>query len=162
MGQLRRRTGGEDVQASITASFRAGLLRMSQLTEIIEAFQSVDADTRLDLLLDYANNLPPLPEMYRSDAVRAMGRIHECMTPVFLFMEKDAGNLRIHAEVAEEAPTVKGFVSILVSAFDGRPCAEAAAAPADLLKLLGLDGQIRMNRAIGLSAILGRVKNAAA
>ncbi len=134
---------------------------MSSLSEIIETFQSVDADTRLDLLLDYANNLPPLPEKYRDDAIKSIGRIHECMTPVFLFMEKDAGNLRIHAEVAEEAPTVRGFVSILVNAFDGRPCEQAAAAPTDLLKLLGLDGQIRMNRAVGLSAILGRVKKAA-
>mgnify|MGYP000134071928 CR=1 FL=1 len=134
----------------------------STLAEIIETFQSVDADTRLDLLLDYANNLPALPEKYRDEAVRDLGRIHECMTPVFLFMEKDAGNLRIYAEVAQEAPTVRGFVSILVSAFDGQPCQDAATAPADLLKLLGLDGQIRMNRAVGLSAILGRVKKAAA
>jgi cysteine desulfuration protein SufE len=134
---------------------------MSSLSEIIETFQSVDAATRLDLLLDYANSLPPLPERFRDDAVKSLGRIHECMTPVFLFMEKEAGNLRIFAEVAEEAPTVKGFVSILVSSFDGKPASEAAAAPDDLLKQLGLDGQIRMNRAVGLSAMLSRVKRAA-
>ena len=134
---------------------------MSQLAEIIETFQSVDAQTRLDLLLDYSNNLPALPERFRDEAIKSIGRIHECMTPVFLFMEKQGGNLRIYAEVAEEAPTVKGFVSILVGAFDGQPCEAAASAPSDLLKQLGLDGQIRMNRAVGLTSILNRVKKAA-
>jgi len=135
---------------------------LSSLSDIIETFQSVDAETRLDLLLDYANKLPALPAQYQTEAAHDMARVHECMTPVFLWIEKDAGKLKIAAEVAEEAPTVKGFVSILVDAFDGRPCDEAASAPSDLLKLLGLDGQIRMNRAVGLTSILSRIKKAAA
>ena len=131
------------------------------LSDIIEAFQSVDAPTRLDLLLDYANSLPPLPAKYQSAAAKEMARVHECMTPVFLWFEKENGHLRIAAEVAEEAPTVKGFVSILAKAFDGSPCTEVAAVPMDLLQKLGLDGQIRMNRAVGLTAILARLRHAA-
>ena len=132
------------------------------LADIIDVFQSVDVETRLDLLLDYSNQLPALPQQYHAARDEGMGRVEECMTPVFLWTEKDAGRLRIFADVAEEAPTVKGFVSILVSAFDDAPCAEVVDAPSDLLKQLGLDGKIRMNRVVGLSAILARIKRAAA
>lgn len=134
---------------------------MSSLTDIIETFQSVDAETRLDLLLDYANNLPPLPAKYQDQAAHDLARVHECMTPVFLWTQKEGGQFRIYADVAEEAPTVRGFVAILIKAFDGGPCEEVLNAPSDLVKQLGLDGQIRMNRAVGLSAILGRIKRAA-
>ena len=136
-------------------------LEMNTVHDIIDTFQSVDAETRLDLLLDYANNLPALPAKYQSAAAKELARVHECMTPVFLWFEKENGCLRIAAEVAEEAPTVKGFVSILTQAYDGAPCAEIAAVPMDLLQKLGLDGQIRMNRAVGLTAILARFRNAA-
>ena len=132
------------------------------LNDIIDVFQSVDAETRLDLLLDYSGRMPKLPEKYQSQAAHDLARVQECMTPVFLWMEKEGDKLRIFAEVAEEAPTVKGFVSILIAAFDNQPCADVAAAPTDLVKQLGLDGQIRMNRAVGLTAILSRVRRAAA
>lgn len=132
------------------------------LDDIIEAFQSVDAPTRLDLLLDFANQLPPLPAKYVAERDAGVGRIHECMTPVFLWTEKDDGRVHIVADVAEEAPTVKGFVSILVQAYDNASPDEIAAAPMDLVDRLGLAGAIRMNRAVGLAAIIARVKNAAA
>lgn len=132
------------------------------LADIIDVFQSVDVDTRLDLLLDYSRQLPTIPERFNEARDEGLGRVEECMTPVFLWTEKENSNLRIYADVAEEAPTVKGFVSILVSAFDNSPCDEVAAAPPDLLKQLGLDGKIRMNRVVGLSAILMRIKKAAA
>ncbi|MEX2213024.1 MAG: SufE family protein [Phycisphaeraceae bacterium] len=134
----------------------------ASLNDIIEAFQSVDAETRLELLLDYAGRLPQLPEKYRTQAAHDLARVQECMTPVFLWLEKDGDRLRIFAEVAEEAPTVRGFVSILIAAFDNHPCDEVNQSPTDLVKQLGLDGQIRMNRAVGLTAIHSRVRRAAA
>ncbi len=132
------------------------------LADIIDVFQSVDADMRLDLLLDYSRQLPAIPERFHEARDEGLGRVEECMTPVFLWTEKDEGRLRIYADVADEAPTVKGFVSILVSAFDEAPCDDVSTAPSDLLKQLGLDGKIRMNRVVGLSAILDRIKRAAA
>lgn len=135
---------------------------MNRLQDIIETFNSVDPETRLDLLLDFSNQLPPLPAQYKQAAAEGLGRVPECMSPVFLFTEKEDGHMRILAEVAEEAPTVKGFVSIIVQAYDGAPAEEIAAAPLDLVDQLGLAGAIRMNRAVGLSAIVSRIRSAAA
>ena len=130
---------------------------MSKLDDIIAIFQSVDPPLRLELLLDYANRLPPLPEQYRAQRDAGFNRIPECMTPVFLWVEVN-GAVTLHADVAEESPTVKGFVSILVEALSGASAADLAAIPGDLVDRLGLGDALRMTRSMGLSAIVARLK----
>lgn len=134
----------------------------ARLDEIIETFQSVDPEMRLELLLDYSKRLPPLDPAYHAARDAGLHGVPECMTPVFLHVTKENGAVRLHAAVGEEAPTVKGFVGILHKAFDGAPAAEVAAAPPDLVHRLGLAEVLRMNRTVGLSAIVSRIKAAAA
>lgn len=83
----------------------------------------------------------------------------ECQTPVCLIVESVQGRVRIHVDVGEEAPTVKGLISILVAAFDRQPVQALAEIPAVLLSRLGLQDVIRMNRAMGFSAMIGRHKS---
>ncbi len=115
---------------------------------------------RMELMLDYARRLPPLPDRLRDQRDAGLNRVPECMTPVFLWVEQEDGAVKIHVEVAEEAPTVRGFLSILVEAFDGARSDEVAGIPTDLLERMGLSDLIRMNRAVGLGAILMRIKRA--
>jgi cysteine desulfuration protein SufE len=84
--------------------------------------------------------------------------VHECQTPVFLWTEVDSGAARLVAEVAPEAPTVKGFVAILVDAVNGRPVDEARELPDDVLERMGLADVLGMMRSRGLRAIMSRVK----
>jgi cysteine desulfuration protein SufE len=128
------------------------------LEETIQLFQDADVALRLELLLDYANRLPPLPERLRAASARGMGRVAECQTPVWLFVEEEGGQVRVYAEVAEEAPTVRGFVAILAEAYQGATAAELAAVPEDLIERLGLSALLRMTREAGLHAILWRLK----
>ena len=132
---------------------------MSKLAAIIEEFQDLDASERLDLLLDFAEKLPELPEAYQAEREAGLHRVPECMTPTFLWVQCISGRVSIHAYVAPEAPTVKGFVSILVDAFNGTLPAEFAAAPADLLHRLGLAELLGMNRLRGLNAVQQRLRN---
>jgi cysteine desulfuration protein SufE len=81
---------------------------------------------------------------------------------VFLFLEAEQGRVRIYADVAEEAPTVRGFVGVLVQAFDDGPIADLAAAPSDLLYQIGLEQALSMTRAVGLNAIVWRLRREAA
>jgi len=136
-----------------------------KLEEISELFQSVEPDMRLELLLDYANKLPALPERLREASDSAQHRVRECQTPLFLWVEpSEAGDSRvdIHIDVAEEAPTVKGIASIIVQAYSGAPASQVTEIPNDLLNRLGLGEAIRMTRIVGLSALLGRVRREAA
>ncbi|MFW6060747.1 MAG: SufE family protein [Phycisphaeraceae bacterium] len=136
-----------------------------KLNEITDLFQSVEPDMRLELLLDYANRLPPLPERLLAEADSDAHRVHECQTPLFLWVEPSAqgdDRVDIHIQVAEEAPTVKGIASILVEAYSGQPAAEVTEIPSDLLNRLGLGEAIRMTRIVGLSALLARIRREAA
>lgn len=130
---------------------------MAKLDEIASTFRSVDTGLRVQLLLDYARKLPPVPGRLRDGA--GDHRVHECMTPVYLWMETDEqGAIRLFIDVAEEAPTVRGIAGVLVAALDGAPAQDYEALPHDLLRALGLDGIIRMNRVVGIAALIGRIR----
>ena len=135
---------------------------MPTLETLIPRFQAADRNTRLETLLDYSKKLAPLPERFEAEKQLGHNRVEECQTPVFLWVEVDGGRVHIHADVPRESPTVRGFVSLLVRTLDGRPPAEVARVPNDLLDQLGLTEVLGMTRTQGLSAILGRLKRAVA
>ncbi|GDX95924.1 cysteine desufuration protein SufE [Planctomycetia bacterium] len=129
-----------------------------KVAEIVGEFADLDGREKLELLVDYANGLPPLPAAYEARKAVEDRRVHECQTPVFLWTECESGKARLVAEVAPEAPTVKGFVAILAAAVNGRPVEEVAAIPDDLLDRIGLAPVLGILRARGLQAITVRIK----
>jgi cysteine desulfuration protein SufE len=129
-----------------------------RLDSVIAEFADLDAREKLQLLVDFAKGLPPLTAEYQARKAAEDRRVHECQTPVFLWMEADDGKARLVAEVAPEAPTVKGFVAILAEAVAGRPLAEAAALGDDILERMGLADVLGMMRARGLHTITSRVR----
>jgi cysteine desulfuration protein SufE len=132
---------------------------MQRLEDIADVFQSVDTQMRLELLLEYSNRLPALPEAYHALRDAGLNMVHECQSPVFLMVGVEDGVVRVRADVPREAPTARGFTSVLVEAFDGADPADVAAAPPDILHRLGLAGLLGMQRTRGLSAIYARVRN---
>jgi cysteine desulfuration protein SufE len=131
----------------------------SRITEAVEEFADLDGREKLELLVEYAAGLPPLPAEYQAKKAAAEGRIHECQTPVFMWMTTEpAGGASLVADVAPEAPTVKGFVAVLRQVVAGRPAAEVAEIPDDLIEQLGLADVLGMLRTRGLRAITARVK----
>jgi len=130
----------------------------ARLAAIIGEFADLDSREKLELLLDFAAGLPPLPPEYEGRKRVEDRRVHECQTPVFLWAERRGETAMLVAEVAPEAPTVKGFVAILADAINGRPVSEAAAIPDDILERMGLADVLGILRARGLRAILARVK----
>lgn len=129
-----------------------------RVDEIVAEFSDLDGREKLELLVDYANGLPPLSAAYEARKASEDRRVHECQTPVFLWTEVEQGMAHVVAEVAPEAPTVKGFVAILAAAVNGQPAPEAAAIPEDLLERLGLAEVLGILRARGLRSITARIK----
>lgn len=129
-----------------------------RLDEIATEFADLEPRERLELLLDFAEGLPELPKSLRDERDRGEHRVHECMTPVYLWVVGENGHVRIHAEVAPEAPTVKGFVGILVDAFSGGTPEEILSVSPDIIRRLGLVEALGMVRMRGLSAILNRIR----
>jgi cysteine desulfuration protein SufE len=132
---------------------------MPTLDEIAEPFRMVDRDMRLELLLEYTDKLPDLPEEYASMRDAGLDMVHECQSPVFLHVEVEDGTVQLFPHVPREAPTARAFVSILYEAFHGATPEAVADAPSDVLRRLGLSKLLGMQRTQGLSAIYGKLKN---
>ena len=130
-----------------------------KLDEIIEEFQEADFQETLAMLLDYSEGLAKLPEEFEEARDTGYNRVAECETPVFIFVRLEDGKVRIFADVPEESPTVRGFVALLVDAFDGSTPDEIENAPGNLLNSLGLAQKLGTRRMFGLSAVYARIKS---
>ncbi len=129
-----------------------------RLAEIIAEFADLDVRERLETLLDFAESLPPLPERYRAERDAGEHRVHECQTPVYLWVEVADGQVKVYGDAAPESPTVKGFLAILVDAFSGAKVEEVLSVGPDLLSKLGLVEALGMVRMRGLQAILHHIR----
>jgi cysteine desulfuration protein SufE len=135
---------------------------MPSLENLIPRFKAVDRQTRLETLLDYSKKLPPLPQRFEAEKALGHNRVDECQTTVYLWVEVDQGRVHIYADVPREAPTVRGFVSLLARTLEGAPPEAVAQLPLDLLDQLGLSETLGMTRTQGLTAILHRIKKSVA
>ena len=131
---------------------------MNKLEEIIEQFRDADFQETLELLLDYAEDLPGIPDELDGELENEANRVPECETPVYLWVGVNGDIVNIYADVPPESPTVKGLVSILVTAFNGVSPGEVESAPADLLSQLGLAQKLGTRRMYGLGAVYSRIK----
>jgi cysteine desulfuration protein SufE len=134
---------------------------LPQLEKTVRRFAASDKQTRLELLLDYSRKLPPLPERLIPLRDQGINRVPECQSPVFLFLERENGGVVLHADAPREAPTVRGFVSLLAKAIHGASADDVATLPSDILDQLGLSEALGMTRMHGLSAMVGRIRRMA-
>lgn len=132
------------------------------LDRIIRRFRDSDKQTRLELLLDYSRKLPDLPERFHQARAAGLNQVTECQSPVFLYLEKEGEGVTLHADAPREAPTVRGFVSLLARGIRGAAPSAVAQLPGDLLEQLGLGEALGMTRLQGLSAVVGRIRQMAA
>jgi len=128
------------------------------LSQIREDFLELEVRERLQLLLEFANELPELPERY-ADHPDLLERVTECQSPVFIFVEVDGDQIvHLFATAPREAPTTRGFASILVQGLAGLTVDEVLAIPDDFAQGLGLSEAVSPLRVRGMTGLLGRAK----
>lgn len=133
---------------------------MNRLEKIVGEFREADRQGMIELLRDYSEDLPEVPGRILERMDRDSSRVHECETPVFVWVEPENGAVRIFADVpGPDFPTVKGLVSILVNAFDGLSPGEIESAPADFISSMGLVELLGMRRIWGISAVYSRIRD---
>jgi cysteine desulfuration protein SufE len=129
------------------------------LADIREEFSDLEIRDRLTLLLEFANELPELPARFQ-DHPDLFERVVECQSPVYIFVEVDNdGIVHLHATAPKEAPTTRGFASILVQGLAGLSAQEVLDVPDDFPQTLGLTEAVSPLRIRGMTAILGRAKH---
>lgn len=129
----------------------------SKLDELSADFGDLGVKDRLTLLLEIAGELPALPERY-ADHPDLLERVEECQSPVYLFVEVNDGVVNIFLTAPEEAPTTRGFASILHQLLDGHTVDEVLSAPEDLPDRLHLREAVSLLRINGLRGMLNRIK----
>ena len=129
-----------------------------RLQEIADDFHSLPDKDRLQLLLEFSQDLPPLPERYAGHRDR-MEPVPECQTPLFLAVEVEPDEkVHLFFDAPAEAPTTRGFASILAAGLDEQPAADILAVPEDFYTDLGLAALVSPLRLRGMSAMLARIK----
>jgi cysteine desulfuration protein SufE len=128
------------------------------LAQIREDFHELELRDRLQLLLEFSNELPDLPERY-VDHPDLLERVEECQSPVFMFVEVDEHDIvHLFVTAPKEAPTTRGFASILVQGLAGLTVQEVLDIPDDFPQDLGLTEAVSPLRVRGMTALLGRAK----
>jgi cysteine desulfuration protein SufE len=126
------------------------------LAEVVSEFGDMDGQDKLKLLLEFSDELPELPAEL-SEA--AMEPVPECQSPLFLHV--DAANrddVRLFFSAPAEAPTTRGFASILAAGLDHQRADDILGVPDDFYYDLGLTELISPLRLRGAIAMLARIK----
>jgi cysteine desulfuration protein SufE len=135
----------------------------NSLAEIADDFRSASNDLKLELLLEFSDGLPALPERY-AGRLDQLERVDECQSPLFLTVEVDEGasleqrEVHLYFDAPAEAPTTRGFAGILHEGLDGLSAAEVLAVPDDAPMRFGLAEAVSPLRMRGMVAMLGRIK----
>jgi len=129
-----------------------------RLQDIVDDFDAVPGQEKLQLLLEFSAELPPLPDRFAGHRDR-MEAVPECQSPLFLAVEvADDGIVHLFFDAPPEAPTTRGFASILYSGLDGLSAPEILATPAEFTTALGLQDLVSPLRLRGMAAMLARIK----
>lgn len=131
-----------------------------RLAEIVEDFQLAEGREKLELLLHFSEQLPPLPDFLLGQSDQ-MDQVHECMTPIFVYAERDGDNLVYYFDAPPESPTVRGFAELMRQGLSGNPPETILAVPADFYLAMGLQSVLTGQRLNGIAAILAHMKRLA-
>jgi cysteine desulfuration protein SufE len=107
----------------------------AELAGIREDFLALEQRERLQLLLEFSNSLPDLPERY-ADHPDLLERVEECQSPVFIFVEVDDASAGLKDLTVDEVLSV----------------------PADYPLTIGLTEAVSPLRIRGMMALLGRIQ----
>lgn len=137
----------------------------SPLAEIAADFKEASPQDRLQLLLEFSDDLPDLPERY-ADAPERLEQVHECQSPLFLAVEvsdqsevdPDDRRVSIFFSAPPEAPTTRGFAGILHEGLNGLTVREVLDTPDQAPMDFGLAEVVSPLRMRGMVAMLSRIK----
>ena len=137
----------------------------ASLAEIAEDFAELPVPERLQLLLEFSEELPELPARY-AGAPEKMEQVHECQSPLFLVVEVDEDSapapgqrtVSLFFSAPQEAPTTRGFAGILHEGLDQLTVDEILAVPEDAPYRFSLAEAVSPLRLRGMVGMLSRIK----
>ncbi len=131
-----------------------------RLAEIIDDFAMAEGREKLEMLLQYSDSLPPVPDWLKGKEAE-MEAVPECMTPVSVAAEMKDGGMVYHFIVPPESPTVRGYAALLAEGLNGVPPEQVLNLPADFYLQMGLQQVLTNQRLNGMAALVAHIKRLA-
>lgn len=131
------------------------------LQEIADDFGAMEESQRLELLLEFSDELPDLPQRLKDDP-KLLEPVPECQSPIFIRVEVDGtqpdSTVHLFFSAPAEAPTTRGFAGILNEGLDGASVQTVLDVPADFPLKLNIEKQVSPLRLNGMSGMLARIQ----
>ncbi|WNY34329.1 SufE family protein [Curtobacterium flaccumfaciens] len=132
------------------------------LAEIRDDFLALGQKDRLQLLLEFSERAAGAARAPAGARGRTRN-VEECQSPVFITVTvgedgDDPDVVRMHATAPREAPTTRGFASILAQGLSGLTVEQVLAVPTDYPLTIGLSEAVSPLRIRGMVGMLGRVQ----
>jgi cysteine desulfuration protein SufE len=131
---------------------------MSDIAEIRDEYEFLDADDRYRLLIDLGRALEPMPDALKTDATLVRG----CSASVWVYpMRRDDGTLHFLAD--SNAAITKGIIALVLTTVQDRtPAAITATDIGAALAPFDLGRQLSSNRTQGIPNMIALIRDTAA
>jgi cysteine desulfuration protein SufE len=132
---------------------------MASIDDIISDFEVVDDwEDRYRYIIELGKKMPPLPEVYRTDATKVRG----CASQVWIHAQSgtdDSGATKLSFIGDSDAIIVRGLIAVLLALYANRTPTDILAIDAKgVLAKLGLDSNLSQQRSNGLNAMIERIR----
>ncbi|MEK9210413.1 SufE family protein [Sphingomonas sp. 2378] len=130
---------------------------MSDLAEIRDEYEFLDADDRYRLLIDLGRALEPMPEALKTDATLVRG----CSASVWVYPTKGDGEA-LHFLADSNAAIAKGIIALVLKTVQDKTPAEILATDIEgELAPFDLRNQLSSNRTQGIPNMIALIRETA-
>ena len=130
---------------------------MSDLAEIRDEYEFLDADDRYRLLIDLGRTLEPMPEALKTDATLVRG----CSASVWVYPTKGDGEA-LHFLADSNAAITKGIIALVLKTVQDKTPAEILATDIEgELAPFDLRNQLSSNRTQGIPNMIALIRETA-
>lgn len=131
---------------------------MTNLADVQEEYEFLDADDRYRLLIDLGKALPPMPDALKTDATLVRG----CSASVWVYpIVPEGGQLSFLAD--SNAAITKGIIALVLLTVQDTPAADILATDIEgALAPFDLKNQLSSNRTQGIPNMIALIRETAA
>ncbi len=157
----RSRPAASEAPVEVAYPRAAAASPQAAAEELIEVFDFLeDWAARYQYILELGEEIPPLPDAFRTEANRVRG----CQSTVFLQARKRPATADVVEFLADsDADLVRGLIGLLQRVYSGQRAEQVLAFDVErFFARLGLDQHLTLGRRNGLAAMVQRIRQFAA
>lgn len=135
-------------------------MSFQSLDDALADFQFLDDRfDRIEFLVDLGRELPPMPEVLKTDATRVTG----CQADVWVYVDPASNKDRLVLLADSNSGMTKGIIALILLAIRGRTAAEVRETDIEeLLKPFEVEKHLTSVRTSGLKSMIVKIRDTAA